>query len=105
MDSIKAKTLRADGMFILITKDADIVAVNMVEINTYESGLKALLIPVVGGNEAFEWGPNFLAYCNELAKGFGCTEMRGFSSRESWKRVLKNYGWFESHFVIKCDVR
>lgn len=104
IESTKLKALNGDSMFILICKTSEIIAVNLVEINTYESGLKALHIPVVGGSGAFEWGPNFLAFCKELAKGFGCTEMRGFSTRESWKRVLKDYGWVESHFVIKCMV-
>ena len=103
-ESVKAKALCGNCTFILILKGDQVVAVNTVEICTYDSGLKALLIPVVGGDEAFEWGPTFLAECYQLAKVTGCTEMRGFSTRESWKRVLKDYGWKESHFVIKCDV-
>ena len=104
-DTMKQKALNDKCMFILVACGADVVAVNSIEICTYDSGLKAMLIPVVGGHEAFEWGPNFLSFCNDLAKGSGCTEMRGFSSRQSWLRVLKDYGWYESHFVIKCEVK
>jgi len=101
VESVKEKALSGKSCFIAIVKGSEIIAVNTVEVCTYDSGMKALLIPVVGGNEAFEWGPSFLAYCDQLAKELGCQEMRGFSTRESWKRVLKDFGWAESHFVIK----
>ena len=103
-ETTKNKALQGRGMFILVTMGAEVVAVNMVEVETYESGLKALLIPVVGGHEAFLWGPAFLEFAEVIAASSGCSEMRGFSTRESWKRVLKNYGWAESHFVIKKTV-
>jgi hypothetical protein len=102
-DSVLLKAMSGKSSIITVTnmEAGYIVAVNTAEICTYDSGMSALLIPVVGGTEAFEWGPDFLAECNQLAKAMGCTEMRGFSTRESWKRVLKPYGWEESHFVIK----
>lgn len=103
-ESVKQKALMDRCSIVIVVKGSEIIAVNTVEICVYDSGMKALLIPVVGGNEAFEWGPAFLAECNKLAKSLGCSEMRGFSTRESWKRVLKDYGWKESHFVIKRDV-
>jgi len=101
LESEKNKALRGDCVFVLVCKGHDVIALNSIEVCTYGSGLKALLVPVVGGNEAFEWGPDFLHWCNEVAKDLGCTEIRGFSTRESWKRVLRDYGWAESHFVIK----
>lgn len=100
-ESVKQKALEDKCGIILVCKGSEVVAVNTIEVCTYDSGMKALLVPVVGGNEAFEWGPAFLAECNQLAKSLGCSEMRGFSTREAWKRVLKDYGWEESHFVIK----
>ena len=103
-ETIKLKAQSGASTFILIADGTNVVAVNTVEVCIYDSGLKALLIPVVGGNEAFEWGPAFLEFCNQIAKDLGCKEMRGFSTRESWKRVLKDYGWYESHFIIKRDV-
>ena len=103
-ETVKQKALEDKSSIVVVCKGNQIIAVNTVEVCTYDSGMKALLIPVVGGTEAFECGPAFLAECNQLAKSLGCSEMRGFSTRESWKRVLKNYGWYESHFVIKRDV-
>lgn len=102
-DSVLNKALKGDCSLVAVIRadNGAIVALNTIEVCTYDSGMKALLIPIVGGTEAFEWGPDFLAECNQLAKELGCTEMRGFSTRESWKRVLKDYGWAESHFVIK----
>ena len=97
----KAMSGECSIVAVIRTDNGAIVALNTMEICTYDSGMKALLIPIVGGTEAFEWGPDFLAECNQLAKATGCSEMRGFSTRESWKRVLKDYGWEESHFVIK----
>lgn len=103
-ETVKQKALEDKSSIVVVCKGDMIVAVNTIEVCTYDSGMRALLIPVVGGTEAFEWGPAFLSECNQLAKSLGCSEMRGFSTRESWKRVLKNYGWYESHFVIKRDV-
>jgi len=104
LESIKQRALEGNTTFVLVLKDDFVVAVNTVEVEIYQSGLKALHIPVVGGNEAFIWGPKFLEFAEEIAKSLGCIEMRGFSTRESWKRVLKGYGWEESHFVIKKKV-
>jgi hypothetical protein len=105
-DSLLDKAMRGACSIVAVIRidSGAMVAVNTVEVCTYDSGMKALLIPVVGGTEAFEWGPDFLAECNRLAKDLGCKEMRGFSTRESWKRVLKDYGWHESHFVIARKV-
>lgn len=103
-ETVKQKALEDKSSIVAVCKGDMIVAVNTLEVCTYDSGMRALLIPVVGGTEAFEWGPAFLAECNQLAKSLGCSEMRGFSSRQSWLKVLKNYGWYESHFVIKRDV-
>lgn len=103
-ESVKQKALADKCGIIAVVKGNEIVAVNTIEVCTYDSGMKALLIPVVGGTEAFEWGPAFLAECNQLAKSLGCSEMRGFSSRPAWLKVLKDYGWYESHYVIKRDV-
>jgi hypothetical protein len=103
-ESVKEKALRGDCGFILVSKGPEVIAVNTIEVCQYDSGLRVLLIPVVGGTEAFDWGPDFLSFCREIAKSLGCTEMRGFSSRQAWLKVLRDYGWYESHFVIKCDV-
>jgi len=101
VESVKQRALSGRSTIVAVVKGDEIVAVNTIEVTTYDSGLRCLEIPVVGGHEAFEWGPDFLEMCNQLAVQQGCQEMRGFSTRTSWLKVLKPFGWEESHFVIK----
>lgn len=104
LDSIKAKALRGDSLIVPICKGKEIVAVNTVEVRTFDSGEKALFIPVTGGDELDGWMEQFLEVAKGIAKDYQCTKLRGVAARKGWLRVLKNQGWKEVNISIECEV-
>ena len=78
-DSVKSAAKAGDLLLVPICDGPVIIAVNVLEIRTFESGKKVLCIPVVGGTNMMEWKDEFLTYMHSIARDFGCTELRGFA--------------------------
>jgi len=92
-----------DGMSILITinKGSEIIAVNTLEIRDFDSGLRALFIPITGGDYLDEWKDMFLDVAKSIAIEHGCDELRGIAVRDGWLRKLKPDGWEPLHQIIR----
>jgi hypothetical protein len=99
-ESIKYRAVSGNGMIIAVYEDGQIIAVTTAETQVYDSGLKSLLIPIFAGDDMFLWGEEFLELVKKIAIQFECNELRGFSVRSGWMKVLKDYGWRENHTVI-----
>lgn len=99
-ESIKNRALSNNGLIIVVSKGEAIVSVTTAEVVTYDSGLRSLLIPVLGGAGLEDWGPQWFLFMQALAKDLGCSELRGLAARDGWLRKLKAYDWKESHTVI-----
>jgi len=104
LELIKKNLIKGDYLLITIAKGKDIIAVNILEIRTFQSGIKALYIPITGGDDLDEWMPRFLELAEGIARDYRCTEMRGLAVRAGWLRKLKPYGWEPVHTVIRCPV-
>jgi len=100
LESIKARAMSNSSIIITVTLDDEIVAVTTAEVVTYDSGLRSLLIPVIGGKGLFDWGEDWWSMHVALAKDLGCTELRGLAVRSGWMKILKERGWVENHVVI-----
>jgi len=98
---ISGKTL----LLVVINRDTNIiVSAIVVEKITYENGMSALVMPIVGGDEMDGWLEQSLEVAKGIAKDIGCTELRGLGARRGWLRKLKNHGWEEAYTVIKCKL-
>ena len=102
--SIKNRALSGNGIIVVVSDGDEVLAVTTAEVVTYDSGLKSFLIPVLGGHDIHEWGPQWFEHMKALAKHLGCSELRGLAARNGWLRLLKDYGWKESHTVITCKL-
>lgn len=103
-ESVYNKLLSGNTLLITISDGPDIIAINTVEVRTFETGLKALYIPITSGSHLDDWMPDFLEAAKGIARDFGCTELRGIAVRPGWLKKLKKEGWEPVHTVIKCDV-
>jgi hypothetical protein len=100
-ESIKARAVSGNSvMIVIIDKDNKIEAVTTAEVVTYDSGLRSLLVPIIGGSHFFEWAPDWFEIVKALAVQLNCSELRGFAVRDGWMRILKSRGWHENHCVI-----
>lgn len=104
LDTMKKKLLMGESLLITVSRGTEIIAVNTVEVRHFESGLKALYIPLIGGTEMEEWMDRFLNIVSAIGKDLGCTELRGIAARKGWIRRLKPLGWSEVSTIIKCDI-
>ena len=102
---IKEMLMANTNSLVTISEGRNIVAVVTLVINTLDSGMRILYLPVVSGNRMNEWLDDFFDFAHELARNFKCDEIRGMSVRKGWLRTLKEKGWSENHVVLKCKVR
>lgn len=104
VESTEKKLLLGNALLVAVSEGPDVVAANTLEVCTYDTGHKALFIPIVGGTGWDEWGHDFLVLAKCIAKDYGCTELRGMSVRPGWLRKLNKEGWEEVHTIIKCKI-
>lgn len=104
LESIKRRLLSAESVAVLVCLEEDVVAVNLLEIRVFDSGVRAMYIPVVGGNYMDEWADQFLEVAKAIAKDFGCRELRGLAARKGWLRYLANKGWEEVNISLRCMI-
>lgn len=104
LDSVKAKLIRGDALLITISDQDSIIAVNTMEVRYFDSGRKAMFIPITGGDNLDLWMDRFLKVAKAIAKDHGCDELRGLAVRKGWMRKLAPYGWEEVHTVISCKI-
>lgn len=100
---IKEKAIAGDVLIIVICKGADIIAAMTADIRVYDTGLKALHMPQLGGDEFFEWRDQLNDVVTAVAKDFGCDQLR-IIGRRGWVKALKDLGWEEQYVVLKKDL-
>lgn len=103
-ESVKARLKAGNSVLVVISEGAEIIACNVVEVRVMDSGLRALYIPITGGDRMSEWMEDFLRVAKAIAKDFNCTELRGLAVRKGWMRVLEKHDWETVHTVIKCEI-
>ncbi len=106
MESAYESMTQGKCVTIAIIKGNEIVGINTVEIFTFNSGLKALYVPIIGGKEIDKWGIEFFNLCKDYAKQVGCTELRGLAARAGWMRKLASHDlkWKKCYEVIKYEL-
>jgi hypothetical protein len=103
-ESIRQRVLTGNGMMMVVYEDEDIIAVNTAEVVVFDSGKRALMIPIFAGDDLFTWGPAWLEMLKEIAIEYNCTELRGLAVRSGWARALKQYGWRANYEVITMPI-
>lgn len=104
LEGLKKRLIAGNTLLVTVSKGADIIAVNTLEVRTFDSGKKALFIPVVGGSDVDTWIDRFLVIAKAIAKDHGCEELRGMAVRPGWMKKLEPYGWYNIHMVVGCKV-
>jgi hypothetical protein len=96
--------LKGDKLLVAISRGADIVAVNVLDMRTLDTGIKILYIPITAGAEMNLWMSDFLEFAKVIAKAHGCVELRGLAVRNGWMKKLKPHGWEEMFTTIRCKL-
>lgn len=106
LETIKDAMVKGKNIVIVVIDDDKIIGVNTVEVFTYDTGLKCLYVPIIGGERIDEWGEEFFCMCKEFALQNGCTEIRGYAARGGWIRKLAshNLDWHKCYEVISYSL-
>ena len=92
------------NLLVCISRGSEVIAVNVLDVRTMDSGIKVLYIPITAGDCMDEWLDNFLDVAKAIAKDYGCTELRGLAVRKGWIKKLESYGWEEMFTTIRCKL-
>ena len=104
MDRIKSDLIAGNTLLVVISRKGVIIAANVLQVDTLDTGLKILYIPITAGDDLDLWMEDFLELAKRIAKDHSCVELRGLSVRKGWMVKLKHFGW-EEHFVtIRCKL-
>jgi len=106
LESMKSNLLETKTLMVTISEGTEVIAVNIMETCTYETGYKVLFIPITGGDRMNEWLADFLKIAHQIARDYGCAELRGISARKGWVKALNSaeQDWKVIHEVIGCQV-
>ena len=104
-ETIKKRLKSGETMMIIINDEDEIIAVNILEVTEFETGHRALYIPITAGERMSEWLDDFLKMAMDIAKDLKCNELRGISCRPGWIKALKSHGWYNINTVIGCEVK
>jgi len=103
VEHVKNKAVAGDLLVLAICKEADIIAVLTLDIRVLDTGIRVLYMPMLGGNEFFDWYEQTFEVVKAIAKDFNCTQIRG-AGRRGWIKAVKPIGWKEQYTVIKYDM-
>jgi len=101
---VKAELCEGRKLLITISRGSEIIAVNVLDLRTLDTGIKILYIPITAGTEMDVWIDDFLAFAKEIALSHDCVELRGLAVRNGWIKKLKPYGWEEMFTTIRCKL-
>lgn len=104
LDSIRMRAKQGDTTIATVSIDGEILAIFTIDIRTFDSGKKALYLPLIAGSEFFDWMPGAFEIVKRIARQENCFEVRGIAARSGWMRKMKNYGWYVVHEIIAVNV-
>lgn len=104
LESLYKDFTAVNSILLTISRGSDIIAVNTLSIRVFGSGIRALFIPVTGGNELEGWIDQFLDVAKSIAKEHDCTELRGIAVRRGWLKKLEPRGWETLHQIVRYEL-
>lgn len=101
-EGIYRRARLGETRLVIIMKGFEIVAVNVMDIVEFDSGLRAMYIPITGGDYIDEWLLDSLEVAKAIARDYNCTQLRGLATRPGWLKKLP--GWEKITDIIKYEV-
>lgn len=103
-DVVKERLIGGYQLLVTISRGTEVIAVNVLDAKTLDTGIRVLYIPITAGSELEVWIDRFLEVAIAIAKDYNCVELRGLAVRNGWLRKLKPYGWEEMFTTIRYEI-
>jgi hypothetical protein len=104
VSAVRENLLAGTMMAVIVYREQTIIAVNVLDVKTLDSGIKVLYVPIIGGAELDLWAEDFMTLLKAVAKDYGCSELRGMAVRKGWMTKLKPLGWEEMFTTVRCKL-
>jgi hypothetical protein len=104
VETVRKRVYEGSAILLVVYKEGKIIAAITGEVREFDTGVRALFWPIVGGREMDLWFEPMYEAMLTVAKSAGCTEMRGIAVRNGWLKRLKNYGWEEVSISVRCPI-
>jgi hypothetical protein len=93
---IHGRIVSGEENLALVMNDQGVaVAAFTIGIQTFDTGMKSLSIPVIGGEGLPRWIGDITEEVQELAATYGCKQIRAYGARKGWLRAFREYGAFD----------
>lgn len=86
-----------------ISRGQQIVAVFCTDVQTAESGLRSLRVPIIAGDDLEEWIDDAIEAWRRLGKELMCDVVRGIG-RPGWERKLRSRGLRKTHVAYDLEI-
>ena len=104
-ESVLRRLMNGETTLFIVKDDSGIITVMFtLEVLVFESGLRTLAIPLVGGKGVLDMLITADEFLRTTAKNLNCSYIRGFSVRGGWLSKIGKYGWEAGHEIIRCKV-
>lgn len=101
--SVRNRLVAGEQQLYVVSRHGEIVAVFCTDVQTLESGLRVLRVPIIGGEELDLWVDYAVSAWRRLARELMCDRIRGLG-RQGWTRKLAPYGIKACHVVYEMPV-
>lgn len=98
------RLLSEENRLIVVTKGHEIVLAYTVKVITYETGLRELAVPLIGGTNLEDLKVSFMPMISDIARRNNCSSIVMQGARAGWARKLKPYGWEPVREILKYRV-
>lgn len=106
LEGILNRILTGEERLMLVSgRDLIAVAAFTVGIKYFDTGKKALCIPVIAGDQMPLWLGDITAAITLMAQAEGCYQVRAYGARKGWVRTFQEFGaWTGDRCTLKLNV-
>jgi len=101
---IKKRLFAGDETLLLITRGEEILACMVASIKTFDTGKRALYIPVLGGRELAEWMPSVHEQLIDLARQADCDMVQALGARRGWIKAIPGIDTSNCRVTITLEI-
>jgi len=92
LEGILNRVLKKQEDLMVVTLENTIVAAFTIGIHKVDTGKKQLCIPVISGDDMPQWLADITEQVADLARDYGCYQVKALGARKGWSKVFKEYG-------------
>lgn len=89
---------------IIISRGPEILAAITIQVQTFDTGKKALCVLLGGGKDHLAWIGGLMEFLDSVAIQLGCYEIRGLGCRVGWAREATTEFFTIKNVTLKRDV-